>query len=475
MLKGETEMNLFGKKFALVLALIAVFAMAGSALAAEPPYIKIGENTYATSEEIADALDPGAGIVTDGAVIEVYGEVEIPFTPKSGDHEFSSSTYPEGAFFVISNDNVSVEGKTEDALLYPSKAVENGVWASQNFITVFGNNVTIKDIAIMPKFDANGNTNKTVEVCGEGFTMVGCTFEPNTFYTGGNGETTTADGGSLCISNGKNATITDTVFNKACVFTNDPDASDVVTISGCTFDTPAEDTYFIGNNTWANPPSTHMGTMNVTDCKFMNVPQDYNKVILHRMNGTFNLERNSVTLVDGTNASLKDMIAFDSIERHNQTIAPEAEKTTVKLTENGHVYNITPTKNDDGSITATTEDVTPDIAAPVATPKGGTYTEAQTVELTAGDGATIFYTTDGTDPTEASNVYTGAIKIEKTTTLKAMAMLNGAYGAVMTEVYTIESSKPETPQHSSGGGGCSAGFGALALLAAVPLMFRRKK
>ena len=31
------------------------------------------------------------------------------------------------------------------------------------------------------------------------------------------------------------------------------------------------------------------------------------------------------------------------------------------------------------------------------------------------------------------------------------------------------------PSHSSGGGGCSAGFGALALLAAVPLMFRRKK
>lgn len=35
MLKGETEMNLFGKKFALVLALIAVLAMAGSALAAD--------------------------------------------------------------------------------------------------------------------------------------------------------------------------------------------------------------------------------------------------------------------------------------------------------------------------------------------------------------------------------------------------------------------------------------------------------
>ena len=32
-----------------------------------------------------------------------------------------------------------------------------------------------------------------------------------------------------------------------------------------------------------------------------------------------------------------------------------------------------------------------------------------------------------------------------------------------------------TPTHSGGGGGCSAGFGALALLAAVPLMFRRKK
>lgn len=41
-------------------------------------------------------------------------------------------------------------------------------------------------------------------------------------------------------------------------------------------------------------------------------------------------------------------------------------------------------------------------------------------------------------------------------------------------VISLPEPEPSTPQHS-GGGGCSAGFGALALLAAVPLLRMRKK
>ena len=46
---------------------------------------------------------------------------------------------------------------------------------------------------------------------------------------------------------------------------------------------------------------------------------------------------------------------------------------------------------------------------PVASPPGGTYSEPQLVTLTAAAGATIHYTLDGSDPTEASSLYTASI------------------------------------------------------------------
>jgi len=66
------------------------------------------------------------------------------------------------------------------------------------------------------------------------------------------------------------------------------------------------------------------------------------------------------------------------------------------------------------------------VATPVFDPPGGTYYEAQQVSITcATDGAAIYYTTDGSEPTEASNLYVAPISIIEDTTLKAKAYCVG--------------------------------------------------
>ena len=66
---------------------------------------------------------------------------------------------------------------------------------------------------------------------------------------------------------------------------------------------------------------------------------------------------------------------------------------------------------------------TPTCATPTFTPAAGTYTEAQNVTITcATEGATIHYTTDGTEPTVESTVYSAALTISEATTVKAIAV-----------------------------------------------------
>ena len=65
--------------------------------------------------------------------------------------------------------------------------------------------------------------------------------------------------------------------------------------------------------------------------------------------------------------------------------------------------------------------------APVVTPANGSSFsgDTQEVSITAEDGTTIYYTTDGTTPTTASTAYTKAFNISATTTVKAIAVGEG--------------------------------------------------
>ncbi len=74
------------------------------------------------------------------------------------------------------------------------------------------------------------------------------------------------------------------------------------------------------------------------------------------------------------------------------------------------------------------------VEAPVVTGKDK-FIDSTAITMTAGEGATIYYTTDGTEPTTASNVYTGPVTIKATTTIKAVAVKGSTLSSVITETY----------------------------------------
>lgn len=76
--------------------------------------------------------------------------------------------------------------------------------------------------------------------------------------------------------------------------------------------------------------------------------------------------------------------------------------------------------------------------APVISPAAGEYEGEQTITMTADEDCTIYYTTDGSTPTSASNEYTGAITISQSTTIKAIAVDgDGNTSQVITAAYVI--------------------------------------
>ena len=75
--------------------------------------------------------------------------------------------------------------------------------------------------------------------------------------------------------------------------------------------------------------------------------------------------------------------------------------------------------------------------APTFTPAAGTYFAAQNVTITAEEGATIYYTIDGTDPTTESTVYSAPIAVGETTTVKAIAVKAEQLSPVASAKYTI--------------------------------------
>lgn len=84
------------------------------------------------------------------------------------------------------------------------------------------------------------------------------------------------------------------------------------------------------------------------------------------------------------------------------------------------------------------------IAAPVAvetptfSPAGGEYAGAQSVTISCETGgATIYYTSNGDDPDNTKTLYEGAINVDATMTIKAIAYKEAEHSEIATATYTI--------------------------------------
>lgn len=95
------------------------------------------------------------------------------------------------------------------------------------------------------------------------------------------------------------------------------------------------------------------------------------------------------------------------------------------------------------------------VEAPTFNPPAGTYSSTQNVTLSTNtSGATIRYTTDGTSPSSSvGTVYSTAIPVSITTTLKAIAYKTGMTDSTeVTAIYTLNLTPVATPTFSPSGG-----------------------
>ncbi len=113
--------------------------------------------------------------------------------------------------------------------------------------------------------------------------------------------------------------------------------------------------------------------------------------------------------------------------------------------------------NDDSAVTSGLYTIK--AAAPSFNPPAGSYSGAQQVVIsTATEGASIYYTTDGTDPSVASNLYNGAITVSQSLVIKAIAVKTGlANSDIAPAAYTISQIPAVNPVTFSPAGGSFIG------------------
>lgn len=144
-----------------------------------------------------------------------------------------------------------------------------------------------------------------------------------------------------------------------------------------------------------------------------------------------------------TEGAANDPFPYGSVNAFSKSTTPAA-KFFNKNTDGTYYLDSSIeqiTQNADGTVSFRFKAAS-NVATPTFSPAAGRYTEAQTVTIScATEGTNIYYTTDGTTPTASSTRYTQPILVEKTTTLKAIAInADNEVSPVATAKYSIGNS-----------------------------------
>ncbi len=122
------------------------------------------------------------------------------------------------------------------------------------------------------------------------------------------------------------------------------------------------------------------------------------------------------------------------IDKMNTGVQSDSISCGRNGSSNERVFFTEPTKG-----SANSSDVLKGYAsAPVFSLIGGYANSGTTLEISAGNGETVYYTTDGSKPTDRSNKYNGAITINETSCIRAISYAPGKLASpVITENYLV--------------------------------------
>lgn len=149
------------------------------------------------------------------------------------------------------------------------------------------------------------------------------------------------------------------------------------------------------------------------------------------------VEANSNTFQEGVMANLYDVPALFSAKAYIEGADQSQLSKYIDASafQRGGIFLI---QNLATALSASTSS-NPVVATPVFSPTSESFTDTESVTISdSTSGATIYYTTDGSNPTQASTQYTGAINLTATTTIKARAYATGYDPSpIATSVYTL--------------------------------------
>jgi uncharacterized repeat protein (TIGR03806 family) len=148
----------------------------------------------------------------------------------------------------------------------------------------------------------------------------------------------------------------------------------------------------------------------------------------------------SVTLAIGTNPGSATLGGTTTANAVNGV----ATFSTLSLNNASTGYTLTASSTGLTGATSTAFNVLAQVATPVITPNGGTFSGPTTVQITtATASATIRYTTNGTAPNGTSPIYSAPFLVSATTTVRALALRTGfTDSGAATATITVNGSTP---------------------------------